>query len=80
MFLRKRVLFGVVYGLVLMVVTLAGIEFLSSFYAPPWPASALRATEPIKSATVLLPTFLQAVLAGRSSEFMGDAGRRTDDH
>jgi hypothetical protein len=57
MFLRKRVLFGVVFGVVLTVVALAGIEFLSSFYAPPWPARALRSTEPIRSATAPQPPF-----------------------
>ena len=38
----KRLVFGVVYGLILASATLAGIEYLSSFYAPPWPARALR--------------------------------------
>jgi hypothetical protein len=57
MILRKRTVFGVVYGLILMIVTLAGIEFLASFYAPPWPARALRATEPVNSATALRPPF-----------------------
>ncbi len=39
---HKRLAFGVVYGLLLAIATLAGIEFLSSFYVPPWPARALR--------------------------------------
>lgn len=57
MFVRKRVVFGVVYGLILAVVTLAGFEFLSSFYAPAWPARALRASEPVNSTTALKPPF-----------------------
>jgi hypothetical protein len=57
MFLRKRVVFGVVYGLILTIVTLAGIEALASFYAPSWPARALRALEPVNAATALKPPF-----------------------
>ena len=36
---------AVIYGLILAVVTLAGIEAIASFYAPSWPARALRSTE-----------------------------------
>lgn len=43
---RKRVVFGAIYGLILTVATLAGIEFLSSFYAPAWPARALLSIPP----------------------------------
>jgi hypothetical protein len=57
MFLHKRAVFGVVYGLVLAIVTLAGIEFLSSFVAPAWPARALRPVEPVNPATTLKPPF-----------------------
>lgn len=57
MFLRKRVVFGAVYGLILTLVTLAGIEALASFYAPSWPARALRAAEPVNSAAALKPPF-----------------------
>ena len=42
MFLRKRVAFGVIYSLILVLATTVGIEALASFYAPPWPARALR--------------------------------------
>jgi hypothetical protein len=42
MLFRKRVAFGVIYGLILVIATAAGIEALASFYAPPWPARALR--------------------------------------
>lgn len=38
----KRLAFGVVYGLLLAVATLAGIECLSGFFVPAWPARALR--------------------------------------
>jgi hypothetical protein len=34
--------FSVVYGVILTVVTLAGIEAVASFFVPPWPARALR--------------------------------------
>ena len=57
MFLHKRAVFGVVYGLILAIVTLAGIEFLSSFVAPAWPARALRPVEPVNTATTLKPPF-----------------------
>jgi hypothetical protein len=43
---RKR-WFGVIYGVILVVVTLAGIEGLASFYAPAWPARALRSISPV---------------------------------
>jgi len=46
MLLRKRLLFGVVFGLMLTVATLAGIEILASAYAPAWPARALVSLEP----------------------------------
>jgi hypothetical protein len=42
----KRVMFTTVFGGILTVATLAGIEFLSSFYAPAWPARALRSVPP----------------------------------
>jgi hypothetical protein len=35
------------YGLVLAVVTLAGIEAIAALSAPSWPARALRSTEPV---------------------------------
>jgi hypothetical protein len=57
MFLHKRVVFGVVYGLILAVVTLVGIEFLSSFEAPAWPARALRPVAPVNTVAALKPPF-----------------------
>jgi hypothetical protein len=38
---------AVFFGLILAMVTLAGIEAIASFYAPPWPARALRSSEPV---------------------------------
>jgi len=57
MWLRKRVAFGVIYGLVLAAVTLAGIEVLASFYAPSWPARALRATGPVNPVSAAVEPF-----------------------
>lgn len=53
MLLRKRLAFGVAYGLILTVATLAGIEIAASFYTPPWPARALRVVEPVTEPTAL---------------------------
>jgi hypothetical protein len=50
---RKNLVFGVIYGAILTVVTLAGIEVVASFQAPSWPARALRvvpATKPVPEA------------------------------
>lgn len=43
---RKRWLFGTAFGAILLVATLVGIEVLSSFYAPAWPARAMNPREP----------------------------------
>lgn len=37
---------GTMFGVILLAVTLAGIEFLSSFYVPDWPARALNPRPP----------------------------------
>ena len=42
----KRLVFGTLFGTILLVVTLVGIEFLSSFYVPDWPARALNPRPP----------------------------------
>jgi hypothetical protein len=55
--LRKRMVFGVVFGLILTVATLAGIEALASHYVPPWPARALVSFEPSTSPRELQPPF-----------------------
>ena len=39
---RKKLLFGLTFGLILAIVTLAGIETLASFYTPAWPARFSR--------------------------------------
>jgi hypothetical protein len=54
---RKRLLFGVVFGLILTVATLAGIEILASAYAPAWPARALVSLEPATSPHEPQPPF-----------------------
>src|SRR5260370_37154114 len=53
----KRLLFGVVFGLILTVATLAGIEILASAYAPAWPARALVSLEPATSPHEPQPPF-----------------------
>ena len=53
----RRPMFGVIYGLILAVATLAGIEFLSSFYAPSWPARALRSVPPANPVTATTKPF-----------------------
>ncbi|OFX02009.1 MAG: hypothetical protein A3D94_08605 [Alphaproteobacteria bacterium RIFCSPHIGHO2_12_FULL_66_14] len=57
MLLRKRLAFGVAYGLILTIATLAGIEIVASFHAPPWPARALRVVEPTTAPTALREPF-----------------------
>jgi hypothetical protein len=48
---RKRWAFSVVFAVLLAVMTLAGIEVLSSFHAPSWPAYALRSVPPANPIT-----------------------------
>lgn len=43
---RKRLVFGAVFTVILLAVTLVGIEVLSSFYTPAWPARAMNPREP----------------------------------
>ncbi|MBS0522198.1 MAG: hypothetical protein JSS04_01080 [Proteobacteria bacterium] len=43
----RNALFGVIFAALLCGVTLVGIEAISSFFAPPWPARELRWTAPI---------------------------------
>jgi hypothetical protein len=52
----KRLAFGVVFGAMLVVSTLAGIELLASFFAPSWPARAMNAKGPAPP-RVLNPPF-----------------------
>src|SRR5262245_52884983 len=60
---RKRLAFGAVYGLVLVVVTLVGIELLASFFVPAWPARALIVREPGSMAMLSAPFARQPWLA-----------------
>jgi hypothetical protein len=43
---RKRLAFGAVFGAILVAATLAGTEFMASFYVPPWPAHVISARQP----------------------------------
>ena len=45
----KTLVFGSIYFSILAAVTLVGIEVLSSFYSPSWPAYALRSIPPVNS-------------------------------
>jgi hypothetical protein len=54
---RKKLLFGVTFGLILAIVTLAGIEALASLYTPAWPARALVSLEPATSPHEPQPPF-----------------------
>jgi len=51
----KRVAFGAVFGAILLVVTLVGIEVLSSYFVPAWPARALNPREPAPVRELALP-------------------------
>jgi hypothetical protein len=54
--LSKRLAFGALFGAILLIVTLAGIELLASFFVPPWPARAMNPREPAQ-ARALNPPF-----------------------
>lgn len=43
---RKQLAFSAVFGVVLLAVTVVGVEFLASFYVPAWPARAMNPREP----------------------------------
>jgi hypothetical protein len=43
---RKRWVFGTLFGVILIAASLVGIEILSSFYVPAWPARAMNPREP----------------------------------
>jgi SGNH hydrolase-like domain, acetyltransferase AlgX len=42
----KRLAFNAIFGAILLVATLAGLEFLSSFLTPNWPARAIVSRDP----------------------------------
>jgi hypothetical protein len=48
----RRVTYSILLGLMLLAVTLFGIETVASALVPPWPARALRPTEPMVTPTV----------------------------
>ncbi|MDP2376750.1 SGNH/GDSL hydrolase family protein [Reyranella sp.] len=45
--MSQHAVFGAIYALILVTVTLLGIEAIASFHSPAWPARALRSTEPV---------------------------------
>lgn len=59
----KRALFSVVFGSLLLVVTLVGIEVLASYYVPAWPARAINPREPALARTLAPPFRNQPWLA-----------------
>jgi hypothetical protein len=77
---RKRLLFGVVFGLILTVATLAGIEILASAYVPAWPARALVSLEPATSPHEPQPPFNRQPWLGDADNDWGmrDAPRTID--
>ena len=52
---RKRLVFSAVFGAILLAVTLAGLELLSSFLAPAWPARALVSRDPAPPRVLATP-------------------------
>jgi hypothetical protein len=60
---RKRLIFGAIFGAILLAVTLAGIEFMASFYAPSWPARAMNPREPAPVRVLSTPFKRQPWLA-----------------
>lgn len=59
----RRLVFGTIFGGVLVVVTLVGIEFLSSFLVPAWPARAMNSREPTPARVLAAPFQNQSWLA-----------------
>jgi hypothetical protein len=77
---RKRLMFGVVFGLILTVTTLVGIEILASAYVPAWPARALVSLEPATSPHEPQPPFNRQPWLGDADNDWGmrDAPRTID--
>lgn len=59
----KRAVFSIVFGLILLAVTLVGIEVLASNFVPAWPARAINPREPAPVRTLALPFKNQPWLA-----------------
>jgi hypothetical protein len=73
---RKRLAFGAVFAVILLAVTLVGIETLSSFYTPAWPARAMNPREPAPVRVLAAPFKNQPWLAeGDNSWGMRDVER-----
>jgi hypothetical protein len=66
---RRRLAFSAVFGVILLAVTLAGIEFLSSFFTPSWPARALSSREPRTTRTLSAPFRRQPWLAAADNSW-----------
>ena len=60
---RKRLVFSAVFGAILLAATLAGLEFLSSFLTPAWPARALLSQKPAAVRQLSTPYIRQPWLA-----------------
>lgn len=60
---NSKVVLGTIFGAILVVVTLAGIEFLASFSTPAWPARAMNPREPVPVRTLSEPYKNQPWLA-----------------
>ena len=59
----RRLVFGTILGAILLAVTSAGIEFLSSFHVPSWPARAMNPREPAQARPLAIPFKNQPWLA-----------------
>ena len=68
---RKKLLFGVTFGLILAIATFAGIEALASLYTPSWPARALVSLEPATSPHELRPPFSRQPWLGDADNSWG---------
>lgn len=51
--MKKTRWFAAIYATILILVTLAGIEVIANFYAPAWPARALRTMPPVNADTTM---------------------------
>ena len=60
---RKRLAFWTIFGTILLATSLAGIEFLASFYTPSWPARAMNPREPAPVRVLSAPFKRQPWLA-----------------
>ena len=76
---RKRWVFGIVFGVILVASSLVGIEILSSFYVPAWPARAMNPREPAPVRLLATPFKNQPWLADPDNSWgMRDSERSVD--